>query len=224
MQNDIDILFKAGFLSSLDYYFANTLLEISKENNPIVKLSAALVSKTSRDGHICFDISQNANKTILLSDNDTEDKNFDNQADSDHQIKIKLPEKEQWIKALKSSMVVGEDSDFPLVFDEDHKLYLAKYFDYQKRIVQNISQRIKNQSPYIDLSTLDIELDKHFINHKELLPDQAQGVLTQREAVKKALQNNFLIISGGPGTGKTYITDNIARKFLPAMHLHKRIV
>ena len=217
MQNDIDILFKAGFLSSLDYYFANTLLEISKENNPIIKLSAALVSKTSRDGHICFDISQNANKIILLSDKQAEDAISDNQADSDNQIKIKLPGKEQWIKALKSSIVVGKDSDFPLVLDADHKLYLAKYFDYQKRIVQNISERIKNQSPHIDMSApdieLDIELDKHFINLKEHLPDMTQGILTQREAVQKALQNNFLIISGGPGTGKTYITDNIATVF-----------
>ena len=142
MQNNIDILFKTGFLSNLDYYFANTLLEISNEDNPILKLSAALVSKTSRDGNICFDISHNANKTILLSDN---------QADSDRQIKIKFPGENQWVKALKSSIVVGKDSNFPLVLDADHKLYLAKYFDYQKRIVQNITQRIKNQSHHIDI-------------------------------------------------------------------------
>ncbi len=33
MQNDTEILFKAGFFSNLDYYFADTISKIAKEKN-----------------------------------------------------------------------------------------------------------------------------------------------------------------------------------------------
>src|SRR5205807_10495625 len=35
----------------------------------------------------------------------------------------------------------------------------------------------------------------------------------QREAVALALQNHFLVLTGGPGTGKTTVTNLIARAF-----------
>ncbi|MCD4744491.1 MAG: AAA family ATPase, partial [Desulfobacteraceae bacterium] len=205
MQSDIDILFKVGFLSNLDYYLAKTLAEIANEDNQIVILSAALVSKASRDGHVCLDINQSTSQSISLL-TASEDNTVSEKAGFDNRIEIKLPDKEQWIKALRSSKLVGEDSDCPLVLDSDNKLYLAKYFDYQKRIVKNILLRIKSPLPDIDKSTLTTLLDKYF-------KGQNRGISEQKKAVLKSILNNFLIISGGPGTGKTYITDKIATVF-----------
>ncbi|MCK5310789.1 MAG: AAA family ATPase [Desulfobacteraceae bacterium] len=204
MQNDTNILFKTGFFSYLDYYFADTLLTIAKENNQIVKLSAALVSKTSRDGHICIDISQMANESI-----DTNDPSYPEKT-----IKYNLPGKKEWIEALKSSRIVGEDCNCPLVLDSDNKLYLARYFDYQKRIIKNISQRIRNKPANINMSALDTELNKYFKAIKTYSHEKNQGISIQKQAVQKAILNNFLIISGGPGTGKTHITDKIAKTFV----------
>ncbi len=126
MQSDIDILFKAGFFSNLDYFFATTLIETANENNQIVKLSAALASKNSRDGHLCLDIAQIANQIVFLSD--CSDNTSGSGIDGDT-FELKLPGIEPWIKALKTSKIVGSDCDFPLVLDSDNKLYLAKFFD-----------------------------------------------------------------------------------------------
>ncbi len=210
MQNEIDILFKVGFFSKLDYYFATTLLDIAKETNQIVALTAALVSKNSRNGHICLDINQMANESILHSDFSFDLSGFDKSSDLKQ---LKFPEKNSWIKALKTSKVVGDNTNFPLVLDSNKKLYLAKYFNYQERIVKNLLQRINYKSPDIDTSSLKNELNNHFNNLDSYSSVQKQGVLKQRKAVQKALQKHFLIISGGPGTGKTYITDKIAKAF-----------
>jgi exodeoxyribonuclease V alpha subunit len=210
MQNKIDILFNAGFFSSLDYFFAATLLETAQETNQIVALTAALVSKRSQEGHLCLDITQMAGEPLLLSDY-----SFDS-SDSDRDKglpMLKLPAKSLWIKALRESVIVGKDCTFPLVLDSDNKLYLAKFFDYQRRVVKNITQRINYQLQDIDNSALEVELNKHFDNFESYPVEEKSGLLTQKKAVKKAIKNNFLIVSGGPGTGKTYITDKIAKVF-----------
>ena len=210
MQNITEILFKSGFFSNLDYYFADTILKIAKEKDQIIKFSAALVSKISRDGHICLDIEQMADQSIVLSEQNIFINHNNN---SDSQTKFKLPSKIKWIKALKSSQIIGSDCNCPLVLDPNNRLYLARYFDYQKRIVANILQRIKYQKPDIDLPLLNAQLDEHFKTHEPFSIERTQGILTQKQTVEKAIKNNFLIISGGPGTGKTYIIDKISKIF-----------
>jgi len=210
MQYDIKTLFKTGFLSNLDYYFADTLSKISSESNHIVKLSAALTSKASRDGHVCLDITQLADKSISLSDTFLDTNPASN---PDSQTKFSFPAKDQWIKALKASKLVGKDIKSPLVLDSDNKLYLARYFDYQQRLVKNILQRIKNALPEIPALTLEKELNTSFLLSDQMSREEQQGCLIQKNTLKEILTNNFFIITGGPGTGKTYITDKIESIF-----------
>ncbi len=202
MQIDIDKLFGLGFFSNLDYFFATNLAEISKENSEIIKLSAALVSKNSREGHLCIDILKMSNRAITIDN------------DSMNPDKFKLPEKKLWLNALKSSKIVGKTCDYPLVLDSDCRLYLARFFDYQQRFVKNISQRVKYKSPGVDPGVLGIEINKHFDHFKKEFDQEKKAAIeTQKDCVQKALKNNFLIIPGGPGTGKTYIADKIGAVF-----------
>jgi len=208
MQNDTYILFKTGFFSSLDYYLSDRLTNIARENNPIIKLSIALVSKAIREGQIYIDLEQIADKSITITDPSITNNISDNK---NTQIKFKFPPKVKFLEALSLSILVGQDSNSPLVLDPDNKLYLARYYALQKRIADNILHRIQHTKPQLNQALFKAEIHKHFNSNENYSHDEAQGISTQKQAVQKALQNNFIIISGGPGTGKTYVIDIIAK-------------
>ena len=92
------------------------------------------------------------------------------------------------IKLLDSNEVILID-DF---------LCLFEFYDTEKNIFSNIN-RISNIRENIDEDKIDEEIKKYEKkNNIEFGPDQI-------EAIKGAIQNNFYMITGGPGTGKTTI-------------------
>lgn len=84
---------------------------------------------------------------------------------------------------------------------ENNRYYLKKYYDAEKYIVDRLC--------YLnDLNSKDKKhLDEYF---SELEKDN--GIIyddTQKSAIKKAINSNLTIITGGPGTGKTTIVKAI---------------
>ena len=80
----------------------------------------------------------------------------------------------------------------------DDFLCLFEFYDTEKNIFSNIN-RISNIRENIDEDKIDEEIKKYEKkNNIEFGPDQI-------EAIKGAIQNNFYMITGGPGTGKTTI-------------------
>ena len=80
---------------------------------------------------------------------------------------------------------------------EDDKYYLFEEYDAEEYIADKINYLInKDVTNYknIDLRIKELE-DKYGIEYSD----------KQKEAIIKALENNILIITGGPGTGKTTI-------------------
>lgn len=189
---DLTTLHELQWVSHLDYYFAQTMAEIFHEKNPLVLVSCALVSKALAEGHICLNLKQEADSWLRFSDPD---------------LLMKLPSHEQWEKALAESSMVGREKPddpgpktFPLVLDPDGNLYLSRYYDFQKRLVDNLYSRLTLPPPLIHEDFLAQCLDPVFQGQ---IPEQVEK---QKEAVRKALTHNFVVISGGPGTGKTHIT------------------
>lgn len=85
-------------------------------------------------------------------------------------------------KSLRSSGVVGAAGDFtPLVLDKKNRLYLRRYFEYEQQLAQAILRRATGHS----LARASDETD------------------LQKVAAARAVANNFTVITGGPGTGKT---------------------
>ena len=86
-----------------------------------------------------------------------------------------------------------------LILDED-ALYLPSFYHAEKGVADKIKRLL--DSPY------QMSIDKHEIERIE----NATGVQydqIQREAIQAALTNKVVIITGGPGTGKTTITRGI---------------
>ena len=201
--NDLDMLHDAGILSHLDYYFSTTMANIFKDAGPLEILSAALACRALSQGCICLDIAAAAHTFLKTAQGEK---------------LIRLPEQASWHKVLEQSAMVGMQvsnhgakaddrmswtKQYPLILDRNGNLYLSKYYDFQCRLSDNINARIKSRVPGPDDAFVDHGLSLYFDK------EDTRKTLGQQQAVKKALCSGFTMVSGGPGTGKTYITDII---------------
>ncbi len=197
---DLDLLVEQGFFSNLDYYFAKSMGDAFDGADPIILFSCALVSKALSQGHICINIAKIAG-TI-------------NSVSATCEKKIQFPEFNIWIAALNASAMVSNIAKTPLVIDTDHRLFLAKYFDFQDRLAKNIAQRHFFKPVVLDEPFVEKLLDTSFdVNDPSVLP--------QKNAIKNALYNYFTIISGGPGTGKTFVSRLIQKIFTSCAKYHR---
>jgi exodeoxyribonuclease V alpha subunit len=107
---------------------------------------------------------------------------------------ILLDEADQAL-VLASSLVAIPSEELmlsPLVL-EQNRLYLQRYWNYENRLSQQIKAIAVHHH---EVENLDKLLTIYFdtpVNETDL----------QREATRMAVQQNFSIITGGPGTGKT---------------------
>nr|NJM01627.1 AAA family ATPase [Desulfobacula sp.] len=187
---ELEALFKQGVFSHLDYFFAGSMALAFNEKDPTVLASCALVSKLLSEGHICLDIAAMAGMQKPLSETS--------------RIYIKYPDEKPWISALRNSSMISARIQTPLVLDSGYKLYFARYFDLQYRLVDNIARRVSISAPIKDGALMDEFLNTAF-------PDGNGHHFAQKKAVKHALLKPFTIISGGPGTGKTFVTGIIQK-------------
>ena len=110
------------------------------------------------------------------------------------QIAIKCTQTQQ-AELLKTS-VVGEAGDYkPLILDNGY-LYLRRYWQYQQQLAEQIKSRL-------DVAEIDETWAKERSEHYFPSEQADNETNWQKVAAERALQNRFLIISGGPGTGKT---------------------
>lgn len=206
-----DYWYTAGWIRGVDIAFARFVdshRENSKnQNNDIVPLLAALVSYQTGRGHVCLVLSE-------LSTDPASCLNFpaysidDRLVENPHfspQIVFAHLTAEQLYEALKNSSCVdtiGQASESaqsrPLVLKHG-LLYLRRYWQYEARISQHLQQRM--QSVYSD--------DEQITQTKELLhqlfpPSADTQINWQKLACALAARSAFTVITGGPGTGKTF--------------------
>ena len=102
--------------------------------------------------------------------------------------------KPQELAVLSASGLASEADNTPLILEQD-RLYLQRYWFYEKRLAQQLQTLIEQQVEPPDSATLTL-LDRYFVD----LIDETDW---QREAAKQAIRQTLSIITGGPGTGKT---------------------
>ncbi len=214
---------KPIILSPIDYHFAELMVKMSGKDSKELFLAAALASYYRGEGHICFDISSRAGKEtmIKLSFKKGEEFSFDTAWTKHHwgkgqicfdismkaegQSKEKLnptlcPELGKWLKNLNVKKVVGKPGDHrPLILDGS-RLYLYRYWDYEKKLIDNIKARVATTPVEVNLKLFKDGLMKQ-------LPENTTK--EQKVAVVASIMKNFCVISGGPGTGKTYTVASI---------------
>jgi exodeoxyribonuclease V alpha subunit len=192
---------------TLDQQFAAFLQRLAQADSPSLALAAMLVSRATRAGHVCIHLQAPPRFEGMggPSPNSPE-----------------FPASAEWQIELQQSPVVGRPGEFkPLVLDADGRLYLHRYWNYETLVAEGIRSRL---APSAHVSGafpgvpggLDALLDRYFGADDK--PSE------QRLAVQTALSGRFTVISGGPGTGKTYTIAVFVAALLEAMgHFSPRI-
>src|SRR5690606_9897367 len=136
-----------------------------------------LASRAVQRGHVCAHLDRMANEPLL---------------DGDGMAVVSALELDLTARLarLSSSPPVSDGSvPAPLVLQAS-RLYLYRYFDYERRLAAALRQR-STAVNHADEVLLEQGLTR-------LFPDASE----QRDAAATAVRRRLAIISGGPGTGK----------------------
>lgn len=173
----------AGELREIDLHAALFLQQLAGKSSGELLLAGALASRAVGDGHICLPLPLAAGREVFAA------------------VPCRAPELADWRECLQASGVAGlSGKDYPLVLDGTDRLYLGRYFEYEKCIGEDLLIRSREGT------FPDMEEAAALIN--ELFPGSRAGDRQKLAAAAAALRK-FTVISGGPGTGKTYTVARI---------------
>ncbi|MCX5855819.1 MAG: exodeoxyribonuclease V subunit alpha [Deltaproteobacteria bacterium] len=186
----IDNLYERQFLSELDYRFARFIGRLDGTNDALLLLAASLVSRYRGDGHICIDLAELSGKPIELGESGPRT----------------CPPLKDWLKALEKSPVVGSPGDVkPLILD-GARLYLFRYWDYETGLAHALKNMTNARIETFDEPKLKNCVDRIFPRTND---DEKKEMDWQKVAAFSSLRNRLCVISGGPGTGKTFTVAKI---------------
>ncbi len=175
---------ESGNLSWLDLHLSRALTTLGRVEGEEAQLVVALLSSAVRGGHVCLDLAHPAATLQRLG--------FDLSLD---------PRVNRGFAALRASELVSDGSEHtPLVLDFARRLYLRRYWEYEQFVLRALRERASQVEEAATPDTLRPLIERLFP------PDQgAKGEPDwQMAAALIASRRRFCVITGGPGTGKTY--------------------
>ncbi|WP_295909730.1 exodeoxyribonuclease V subunit alpha [uncultured Xanthomonas sp.] len=197
--NFLATLYRSGTLRTLDHAFAHSLARLDPNTPDLVLVGAALASLAVASGHAGLDP---ARASLLL--------------DSRDGAAPTLPTADDWTRALAASRWVAQPAaedpaspDCPLVL-EHGLLYLRRYREYERRLALGLRRLVAQPLPHSDLAALAPLFAQLFpLPPGEGARRAGEGTTAndpsdrQAQAAALALRRALLLVTGGPGTGKT---------------------
>jgi exodeoxyribonuclease V alpha subunit len=202
---------QSGWLRHLDGAMARFAATLAPEAPPVVLLCAALVAHMESRGHSCLLVDELfARPHELLGWTAEPRLAWD-------ALKARLPGGlDDWLAALRDSALVlsapcglaeagahlpaTDGATAPLVLC-GARLYLRRYWAYEQRVAAQVRAR-GAQREAVDEPAVRAWLEKLFAPAPGQKP--AKGTDWQKVACAVALRGRLSVITGGPGTGKTY--------------------
>ena len=195
-------LLNQDLFTEIDIQFARFITRLSGKKAPELSLAAALVSHATSEGNVCLDLPSMESKPLI-----------ENAPGPDTFV---CPSLKDWRKKLFSSSVVGKPGQYrPLILDDYSRLYLYRYWEYEKILADNIRARAATQIGDIDLNLLRDGLSRLFSEIQENHTDW------QKVASFVSVMKRFCVISGGPGTGKSTVIAKILSLVLEQAKDHR---
>ena len=175
----------SGLFSPIDIYFARFIVRFSDGWDSDIFLSAALLSRATANGDICLDLNSVTDRV-----------SFDSKDGVDE---LTCPPLLKWLEKLYSNPAVGKPGDrCPLILDDQNRLYLHRYWEYEKKLVDSIRARVMREAPEFNPQCVKGVLTRLFPESRN------QEFDWQKVAAIIVMLKRFSVITGGPGSGKTY--------------------
>ncbi len=216
----VDYFFAKEISQSIVFVEADTSLDtlVSEEQqlnqqqwfHLLIALSASL-----RDGHSCLPLEEIAGKRLFSDGTSVNHSSNDNGHEShftENQVTGFLFSDIKSLTGLLAKLPLMATEQQPIVLSHG-RLYLRRYYQFEQELKQvvatrrMISSQVTADKAYN--SATDVEQVKNII--AALFPDLAtqqevgnSKIDWQAVAVANAMNKDFAIIAGGPGTGKTY--------------------
>lgn len=184
MKPALDTFLQADRLRRADAALGRWLARAFPEAAPEVALAAALAARAVGDGHSALELARAADWFARLDG---------------HGKPPALPDPSAWQVVLRAAAVVhvhvpGTPTPLvPLVMDAAQRVYLRRYFEYECAVARKLAaQAAATSATGADAASRADGLD----------PEQQLAVAT-------ALTHRLALITGGPGSGKTFSVAHI---------------
>lgn len=179
---------KKDFITSVEVEFVRFLQQMHPGENEHVLLAAAACIQAQRNGHVCLDLGKLEQDYLF------------NEPETGYKVTDELVK--EWISALKNSPLVSSGNELQPLVLEEKRLYLHRFWKYE----EELSEWIKAKSSAVH----DISDEGKKVLQLLLAPSgDLFETNWQHLAVVLSFIKDLVIISGGPGTGKTYTVLNI---------------
>ncbi len=182
---------QAGVFIAADIHVAVRLGAVLGEADGSVLLAAALAVRGLRVGHVCIDLAE-VRQTVAV----------DRDVDPGVQ-ELPWPAVGAWREAVAASpmVVAGDDAagERPMRL-VGTRLYLDRYWRDERRVAAQLLERARDDVATPDPAAIASALAR-------LFPDATD---TARAAAINAARSRVVVITGGPGTGKTTAVAKIA--------------
>ncbi|WEF34020.1 exodeoxyribonuclease V subunit alpha [Pseudoduganella chitinolytica] len=194
----LDALTEAGKLRRLAGAFARFVATLGHAPAPLL-VASALLSELEGRGHSCLVLAD------LAHDPSAQLGWLDGEWAALRALAGPLPKKAaDWrnlLQACEQVWPVGDlDFNQPLVLDGE-RLYLRRYWRDETMVAASVVRRAATARP-VDAAAVRGWLDRLFEPRADARPEA--GPDWQKIACAVALRSDLAVITGGPGTGKTY--------------------
>lgn len=196
MQKLLQQWVQGDFLRQIDWQLVRYLHQLAKEENPLVWLLTALVSAQYGRGHSCLLLDDLQNKKEIYERLGFDQRESAFKGASTPKEVLSGNSVDDYIAALEVSDWESHDGKAPLVL-KDRRLYLSRLYWAEQKIVTFLHDQL-SESLVVDSTQLASDLNLLFPFPETGKPDW------QKLACAMAVQQSFSMITGGPGTGKTY--------------------
>lgn len=177
----LELLHKRDELSLLELEFGRFLVSLEKKTNNAVIIAGICCVRNQIQGNICISIDALIEDSLIVE--------YIGKLDSDEFKQV----------LLNSELVNEEGESSPLILDNDF-LYTQKFRVFERELANWILNKASRSN----------QVKKEVLDQVDSLFEKNDSVSNfQKIATKIALIKDLLIITGGPGTGKTYTVKKI---------------